>query len=180
MTAELVAELARLDELLSEQAFAQRQLRPPAEPGAVAEVARRLGITAPATIETLYSWRDGAVPERDGEWQLFLFPRYYQFLPLARVAQEGSWPLAWCAEAGVSGFPFAKDATGRWLVAQTDSDDAVLRVSSDHVSPAPPDGTLLGLVGLTCRALAGEDVQLAAKFTDDRMAWFSPVEDEVL
>ncbi|WP_406048316.1 hypothetical protein [Kribbella sp. NBC_00889] len=178
MTDALTAELSRLDELLTQYPFAQSRLRPPAPEGAVDEVAGRIGIAAPNTVRKLYAWRDGA--SQAGGWPLFLFPTFYQFLTLKEVEEQAAWPISWSADVGVAGFPFAMDMSGRFLVAQSGEDDVVLRVSSDHVGPAEPESSLLGLILLSCQALTGEHEEFVLSFADDRMSWTTPDEKGLL
>lgn len=167
---ELRRALDSLDDRLQQHPFARRRLRAPAAETDINSTCERLGVQPAPTIRTLYGWRDGS-GRRSGEWQLFLFPPFWEFLRLERVVDEAPWPTRWCREVGVEGVPFALEATGQFLVAQSGTDDRVLRVSSDHVVPAWPDGTMLGLVTATRRALDGEDPEYSASFTDDKMSW---------
>lgn len=177
-TDELSAGLQELDRLLSAQPVAARQLRLGATASEVESIAQRMGVVPPATIRILYGWHDGTA-RTPGDWELNLFPSYWHFQSLELIEQMSSFPLDWCHRAGVEGFPFAKDPTGQWLVAQSGMEDKVLQVSSDFVTGSWPDGTMLGLVQATCQALKGQHVEFAAEFSNEKMEWVFPRQESL-
>jgi cell wall assembly regulator SMI1 len=170
MEQELRSELEELDGLLAHQPFATRRLRPPAAANAIDATCERLGLRVPPSIRVLYAWRDGT-DRGPGDWPLYLFPPFWEFLRLERLEDEAPWAIRWCREAGVHGVPFALEATGQFLVAESSAEDRLLRVSSDHVVAAWPDGTMRGLISATSRALSGHHREYVASFTDEKMAW---------
>jgi hypothetical protein len=159
--------------LLAEQPFAVQQLRPPASTQAIETTAARLEVEVPEIVRTMYGWRDGAVPEPGGR-ELFLFPPFWQYMPLSWVEKESQGPLAWCRAIGVTGFPVARDPAGQFLVVQNGADDVLLEAAYDGVTPACPDGSLSGMVNATRQALTGKHVEFAARFSANRMEWVFP------
>jgi hypothetical protein len=173
MIVELQDRLRELDRLLEPHPHVHRMLRTPATSDSIDAVAATLGVELQESVATLYAWHDGSVTPEPGQWPLDLFPMYWQFMPLQVVLKEAEWPLAWCREQGKLGFPIAVEATGQFLVAAEGEKDALWRVSSDHLVPAWPDGTLLGLVTATVAALRGQSREYAAEFAPDRMSWIA-------
>ncbi|MET9272163.1 hypothetical protein [Kribbella sp. NPDC003557] len=172
-TSELLDGLEAIDHFLAAQPFAVRQLHPPASMQALEATAAKLRIEIPEIVRTMYRWRDGAVPEPGGR-ELFLFPPYWQYMPLSWVEKESEGPLAWCRAIGVAGFPVARDPAGQFLVVQSGSQDVLLEAAYDGVAAAWPDGTMLGMVNATRQALAGEHVEFEAVFSAHRMEWVFP------
>ncbi len=136
MSADVLTEhLGELERLLGGQPLAQRQLQPGQPAERVRAIADRLGVGSSPALEALYAWRDG-VRWRKGEWPLYLFPPFWQFLWLDRIEDQAAYPLAWCRAHGVEGLPFAMAESGAFLIAQSGDEDVVWESSSDFVSPS--------------------------------------------
>lgn len=169
--------LAELEELLAAHSGVAEQLRPAAPPDAVPLLSDRVGVEPPPSLMDLYGWHDGSAPASQHQRPLCLFPRFWQFMFLEWVESEMQFPLEWCRKIGVSGLPFAKHETGDYFVAESGDDGFIWRASYDGVTPAGPDGTMVGLVDDTCRALRGEHPEFAAVFDDTGMDWVFPGEE---
>ncbi|MEV6287752.1 hypothetical protein [Kribbella sp. NPDC051770] len=120
--------------------------------------------------EQLYSWHNGITWQR-GDRPLYLFPRFWQFLPLQRVPEEAPFARSWCREqAGVDGLPFAIDGGGAFLVAESGDEGFVWEACSDYVEPCE-EGSLADLIEVTCQALRGVHREYRAEFLERGMDW---------
>jgi cell wall assembly regulator SMI1 len=78
-------------------------LHPPASVVELENTARALNIRLPAVIRSLYGLHDGATMEGGDEMGFFVFPHWWQWMPLAAVLDNARFPLAWCQSVGIEG-----------------------------------------------------------------------------
>lgn len=178
MSVSLTDSLTELERLLLPHPVVATQLRPPVSHGQVQDALSPLGIGVPSALLDLYGWHEGTSPKNPDQRPVCLFPKFWQFMFLEWVVNEAKFPMEWCREIGVEGIPFAKRETGDFLVMQDGPGGFVWLSSYDGVSPFGPDGTLVGLINDTCRALRGEHAEFVAVFDQTGMDWISPSEAE--
>jgi len=170
---------AEFREVLLRQPLAATELRPAPPEHQLADTARHLGVRTPEALVDLYRMCDGAHPEGPGHPGFFVFPPWWEWLPLEVVAEQGSWPVGWGRRADVEAFPFATNGSGDFLMADTVDVGRVWNASpEDGPRPAAPDGTLTGLLTSTLAAYAGTSADYRLEYVNDRMNWISSWEPE--
>jgi SMI1/KNR4 family protein SUKH-1 len=168
-----------LRNVLDRQPLAATELRPAPPDNLLADTARRIGVRTPDALIELYRMYDGAHPEGPGHPGFFVFPPWWEWLPLSVIAAEGHSPVVWCRRGDVEAFPFAGDGTGAFLAADTEETGKVWWVTpEDPPSPAWPDGTLTGLITATVTAFDGASADYRLEYVDDRMKWIASWQPE--
>ncbi|MFI5693710.1 hypothetical protein ACIA58_17840 [Kribbella sp. NPDC051586] len=171
--------LAELDTILLRQPLAAGELRAAAPDDLLAATALQLGVATPDALTPLYRMHDGTHPEGPGHRGFFVFPPWWEWLPLSVVAAEGRSPVVWCRRTGIEAFPFAGDGTGAFLTADTEAVGKVWWVTPEEpASPAWPDGTLTGLISATVAAFEGSSTDYRLEYVDDRMKWIASWQPE--
>lgn len=163
-----------VDELLTlatAHPHARNTLRPSPRSDLLDQVADELRLPVPAFARQLYERHDGGALEAGGRWGFYLFPMFWQWLPLDNVASRTGFAVRWAEQYDLRGFPFALDGSGDFMVAEAGPSERVWLVSEEPPTPAWPDGTVDGLLRATCAAYRGESPDYRVKFQHDRMEW---------
>lgn len=170
-----------VDELLAlvhAQPFGEAALRPPPAPGRLNEVAQHLGVPVPAFVREMYARHDGATMQVGRVRGLFLFPMWWEWMPLDHVVSEAEFALAWMKRGGLNAFPFALHGSGQFMVCEPGEVERVWQIESEPPSPGWPDGTVDGLLAATCDAYRGQSDEYRVEFSKGRMGWTASWEPE--
>lgn len=125
----------------------------------------------PDFLREMYARHDGATLEGDGHQGLFLFPMWWEWMPLEDVVAQAEFALLWMKQYGVNAFPFALHGTGQFMACEADGDERVWKIDEEPPTPAWPDGTVDGLLRATCDAYRGQSDEYRVEFSEDRMGW---------
>lgn len=82
-----------------------------------------LGVPVPDFVREMYARHDGAALEGSGHRGLFLFPMWWEWMPLDDVVAQAEFALLWMKQYDVDAFPFAIDGTGRFMACGAGEDE---------------------------------------------------------
>jgi hypothetical protein len=165
----------QLDALLAKQPH-RDELRPPASAALLGSVADALGVEVPSLVKDFYSLHDGVYLEAEGHPGFYVFPPWWECMPLEVIRADGRLPVSYGRTAGLDVFPFAVDAAGAFLAATTD--DRVWCIADEPPTPAWPDGTASGLISATIAAYENSSTDFRLDHQSPRMRWISSWEPE--